>query len=73
MADKRLEMTFKNQMDTSTRLSIDNPRANITEAEVQTAMNDIVTRNIFSSTGGDLVGIVGARIVTTDVQELTIL
>jgi len=72
MADTRLEMVFKNQLDKTTRLSIDSPRADVTEVEIRTAMDDIVARNLFNSTGGDLVSVVGARIITTDIQELTI-
>ncbi|WP_425448010.1 DUF2922 domain-containing protein [Dethiothermospora halolimnae] len=72
MADKRLEMTFKNEADKRTTISIDNPRDDITDAEVQTAMNDIIAKNIFNSSGGNLVGIYKARIVTTAVEELTV-
>jgi hypothetical protein len=72
MADSRLEMSFKNQMDKKIKISIDNPRADLTETEVRTLMDNIIARNIFNSSGGDLVGVAGARIVTTQVQELTL-
>ncbi len=72
MTSTKLEMTFKNELDSTMRLSLDDPRADVTDAEVSTAMNLIVTKNIFNSSGGDLVSSVGAKIVTTDVQELTI-
>lgn len=72
MAEKRLEMTFKNQSDTRSRMSIDNPREDLTEADVKIAMENIVTKNLFNTAGGDLVAIVGARVITTDVQELVL-
>ncbi|KPU26397.1 hypothetical protein TR13x_10285 [Caloranaerobacter sp. TR13] len=72
MANSRLEMIFKNQLDKRTTISIDNPRDDLTDMEVSTAMNEIILKNIFNSSGGDLVAIAGARIVTTNVQELNI-
>ncbi len=72
MADTRLQMIFKNQDDRKKTVSIDSPRADLTDVEVQTAMNDIITKNIFNSSGGDLIGISGARIITTDIQELSV-
>ncbi|MGF7057878.1 DUF2922 domain-containing protein [Brassicibacter mesophilus] len=72
MADRKLEMTFKNQIDGKARISIDAPRADLTEAEVKTAMDNIIAKNLFNATGGDLVAVAGARVITTDVQELTL-
>lgn len=72
MAESRLEMIFKNQMDRKIKISLDNPRADLTEAEVRAAMDDIVARNIFSSTGGDLIAVSGARVVTTNINELNV-
>lgn len=72
MAESRLEMIFKNQLDRKTRLSIDNPKPDITEGEVRSVMDNIIAANIFDSTGGDLVGVSGARIVTTQVTDLMV-
>lgn len=70
--NSKLELIFKNQQDRKTRISIDEPRADLTEAEIQATMNSIIAENIFSSTGGDLVAISGARVVTTDIEEFTV-
>lgn len=70
MAKKRLEMVFKNQKDKTSRLSLDNPREDITESEIKAAMENIVATNIFDTADGDLVAVVSARIVNTDVQEI---
>ncbi|QIB27521.1 DUF2922 domain-containing protein [Caloranaerobacter azorensis] len=72
MARSKLEMIFKNQLDKKTIISVDNPKDDLTEEEVSAAMNEIILKNIFSFSGGDLVAISGARIVTTNVQELNL-
>ncbi|MBS4538160.1 DUF2922 domain-containing protein [Clostridium sp. D2Q-11] len=70
--NSKLELIFKNQQDRKTRISIDEPRADLTEVEIQTAMNSIIAENIFNTSGGDLVAISGARVVTTDIQEFEV-
>ncbi|RKD32321.1 DUF2922 domain-containing protein [Thermohalobacter berrensis] len=72
MAERTLQLIFKNTSDRTSRLSIEDPRDNLTEAEINTVMNDIITRNIFSTSGGDLVRIAGARIITKDIQEFNL-
>jgi len=52
------------------RISILDPREDLTAADVEAAMNTIIAKNIFTSTTGDAIGILGARIVSRDVQEL---
>ena len=69
MASVKLEMTFVNITNDKVKLSIDSPREDITEAEIETAMDNIVLKNVFDTSGGKLVGNVGARIVTTDVEK----
>lgn len=72
MAKKRLEMVFKNQKDKTSKLSLDNPREDVTEADIKTAMENIVAANIFETADGDLVSAVSARIVSTDVEEIVL-
>jgi hypothetical protein len=68
----KLEMEFKDAEGKKFSLSIDEPREDITEEEIRTAMDDIVAKNIFYTTGGDIVAPVGARVITTTVEELEI-
>ncbi len=68
--NEKLEMTFNNSAGTSTKISVDNPRADLTDVEVQAAMTAIVNANIFNSAGGDLLSYKSARIVSTTVTEL---
>ncbi len=72
MAKKRLEMVFKNQKDKTSRLSLDNPREDVTESDIRAAMENIVATNVFETADGDLVSVVLARIVSTDVEEFTL-
>lgn len=68
--DKNLEMIFQNAVGKNARISVADPKDNLTAAEVQTAMDTILAKNIFNTTGGDIVKVVSARIVTRDVAEI---
>lgn len=70
MSQKRLEMIFKNQLGKTNKISVENAREGLTEEDIQAAMQGIIEKNIFKTGGGDLIAIEGARIITTDVEEL---
>lgn len=70
MPTRRLELIFQNIAGRRTTLAVQDPRDNLTEAEVRTAMELILARNIFTSPGGDLTAIIGARIVTREVSDI---
>jgi hypothetical protein len=63
-------MGFLSQAGKNVTLSLDNPRNDLTAADVQASMDLIIARNIFTSTGGDLVSKVNARIIDTTTTEL---
>jgi small basic protein len=67
---KKLEMSFQNANGGKVTLSVLDPLDDLVEGDVRAAMQNIIDKNIFESTGGDLVRIVGARIVSTEVAEL---
>jgi len=66
----RLTMSFKNEADRTSSYTIDDPKEEITEAEVQAVMEDMISRNIFNTPGGDLKSIASARVTTTSVNQL---
>ena len=66
---KKLMMTFKTDEDKNVSISLDNPRQNLTEQEIQNAMNIIVNNDIFAPNGETLVSLVGAKIVETGTTE----
>lgn len=65
-----LRMAFLSQAGKNVTLSLDNPRNDLTAAEVQAAMDLTIARNIFNSSGGDLVSKMSAMIIDTTTTEL---
>lgn len=63
---KRLIMTFKTTDDKKISLSVDDPREDVTEAEIKSAMDLVVAKNIFAPNGADIVSAVEAKVVVTD-------
>lgn len=72
MVKSKLELSFKDVAGKKFNLSLDQPREDLTQLEVKEAMDEIVDRNIFITKEGDLVESLGARIITTTIEELTI-
>ena len=66
---KKLVMTFKSEGDNVVNFTIDDPKDNLTETEVISAMNLIVEKNIFSPGELDLVEAVKAKVVQTNTTE----
>ena len=69
----KLMMTFKTTGDKTINLSIDDPRSDISEEEVQNAMNLIVEKNIFSPGDFDIKEALKAKIVQTETTEFDFL
>ena len=67
---KTLEMVFRNESGKSVTVSLLEPKDNLTLAEVNTVMQDVISKNIFSTTTGDLVQIIEARIRSNDMAVL---
>lgn len=67
-----LVMSFKNEEGKTATITLKHIREDVTEEEVQNAMEKILTSNIFLSTGGALVSKVRGQIVekTTEVFEM---
>ena len=62
----KLLMTFKSSDDKKVSITVDNPREDLTEEEVKTAMELIKEKNIFAPGGADLASLVSAKVVETD-------
>jgi uncharacterized protein with ACT and thioredoxin-like domain len=64
-----LQMRFRTQGGSIVTLNLNNPRDNLTAAEVQNAMDQIIAKNVFLTGSGALVSKVSAQIVdrTTNV------
>lgn len=64
--NRKLVMTFKTTDDKKVSLTVDNPREDLTEEEVKTAMELIKEKNIFAPGGADLASLISAKVVETD-------
>lgn len=67
---KTLEMLFENAAGKNSKISVKDPRDDIEAEEVQTAMDTIISKNIFDTSGGDILTSRGARIITKEVTEI---
>jgi uncharacterized protein YceH (UPF0502 family) len=67
---KALRMSFKNQTGNTVNISLDNPKPDLTAAAVETAMDLIIAKNIFTTSGGDLVSKYDAKIISTETTDL---
>ena len=70
MAIKKLEMVFNNVLGRTNKMTVDNVRDDVSQVEIQAAIQSIIDKNIFDTSGGELVGIESARVVTTDIEEM---
>ncbi|NPV27907.1 MAG: DUF2922 domain-containing protein [Firmicutes bacterium] len=70
MLTERLELIFQSASGNRVTLSLIDPKDNLTADQVRTAMQTIINKNVFTSAGGDLVGIIGARLVNREVTDL---
>ena len=65
-----LRMVFRNQAGRNVTISLDNPRDDLTAAEVQGVMDLVIAKNVFTSTGGDLVAVQDIRIIDSTTNDL---
>lgn len=67
---KTLEMVFRNRDGKEVVMSLADPRDNVTKAEVDAVMQDILAKNVFTTKGGELAQVADARIRTRDAVSL---
>ncbi|MBB5323888.1 hypothetical protein HNQ34_000980 [Anoxybacillus tepidamans] len=70
--EKSLELQFVNQQGKVVRIAIDNPVEPVNAQQVSSVMDAIIAANIFTSSGGDLVGKQGARLLQREVTEVAL-
>lgn len=66
---KRLVMVFKTDADTNVSISVDNPKDNLQESAIKSAMELIIAKDVFAPKEEKLVALVEARIVVTNTNE----
>lgn len=65
-----LRLVFRNEAGKNVTISLDNPKDDLTAAQIEAAMDLVVARNIFTSSGGDLVTKQDVRIIDTTTSDL---
>lgn len=68
MIKTSLELDFLDAADKKFKLSLLDPKEDLEEIEIESAMDTILEKNIFLSNNTDLVKSVGARIIKTTVN-----
>ena len=54
---KTLEMTFRDSLGKEVTITLPNPRSNLTLTEVQTVMQDIITKNAIIKNGASMLSV----------------
>ena len=70
--EKTLQMVFQNQVGNNTSINIAQVKDELTDEDVKSLMQLIISKNIFESSGGDLITIMSATVVAKDVEELSV-
>ena len=65
-----LQMIFSNTEGRNSTISVADPNPGLTEMEAETVMDSIITKNVFLTTGGELVDKVRAQVVTRTVDVI---
>jgi hypothetical protein len=65
-----LQMIFFNEEGRNVTISVPDAREDIQAAEVEAVMENILQRNIFLTTGGEISGLNKAQVVSRDVETL---
>ena len=66
---KRLVMVFKTDNDNNVSISVDNPKDDLQESAIKSAMEIIIAKDVFAPKEEQLVALVEARIVVTNTNE----
>lgn len=67
---KKLELKFLNEDGKTVTYSLEKPVEPVDPATVKSAMDEIISQDVFTTSGGDLVSIKGARLVDHQVTEI---
>ena len=68
--NKRLQLDFLDELNKSVRISLDDPKEDLLPTDIEQAMNMVVSLNAVGDDSADIIGIDGARIITTTVEEI---
>ena len=69
-SDTDLDLVFRNAAGKKVTLNIEEPKSGVTKAEIDTAMQVVVSNNVFNTSGGDIVEAVEGRLRTTTLDVI---
>ena len=69
---KQLVMSFLNESGKKVSVSLNSVKDTVTEAQVSAAMDVMILKNIFNTTGGDLKAKDSAQIIDKNTQALVV-
>ncbi len=67
-----LELLFLNEEGSTVKISVDDPRTDLTAVEIEQAMDAIIGANVFTSKGGNFIEKESARIIERNVTDFEI-
>lgn len=67
---KKLVLSFMTAQNTTSSISLDEPKDGLTAAEVRPVMELIITENAFNTSKGDLTEVKKAEIISTTKETL---
>ncbi|WP_419962464.1 DUF2922 domain-containing protein [Psychrobacillus sp. BM2] len=67
---KTLQLQFETAHGKNVTISVDDPKSNLTETDIQTGMQEIISSNAFRSDGSPLAVIKSAKVVDRTVTEI---
>ncbi len=65
-----LQMIFQNTQGRNSTISVTDPDSELTALDVETVMDSVIAKNVFETTGGDIVAKVRSQVVSRDVDVL---
>ena len=68
--EQTLRLIFRNEEGKNTTLSVSNPQAPLNSADVESAMDLILSSDIFETSGGSIIEKVKAEVVSRQVETI---
>lgn len=65
-------MVFQNQAGKNVSINLSDVKDTLTADEIKTVMNLIISKNIFESTGGSLISIMSASLISRDTVDIPV-